>query len=152
MKQIKLLIPVLLLSLFSLSSFSQENNSIWLTNYEEALALSKKENKRILMSFTGSDWCTYCKRLDKVVFISEVFKEYATANFVLLNLDFPAKKKNELSAELTKQNEELAEKYNSKASFPRVLIVNSEGTVLAITGYKKLSAEAYVEHLKTIAK
>lgn len=152
MNYLKNVLTVLLITLFALTSFAQDNESIWLTNYEEAINISKKENKLMLITFTGSDWCNYCKKLDKLVFSSEEFKEYATANFVLLNLDFPAKNKNKLSAELTKQNEALAKKYNPKASFPRVLIFNSEGKALAITGYKKLSAEAYVEHLKTILK
>lgn len=152
MKHIKLFIPVVLITLFSLSSFAQENTTKWLTNYEEALALSKKEDKPILMNFSGSDWCANCMRLEKVVFSSEAFKIFSTKNFVLLRLDFPAKKKNKLSPEMTKQNDALAEKFNKTGAFPTVTILGVDGKVKGITGYKKMSAEAYVSHLQSFLK
>ncbi len=152
MNNLKKILPILLIGIMTLTSFTEEGESVWLTNYEEALALSKKENKSILMSFSGSDWCANCMRLEKVVFSSEAFKKYATENFVLLNLDYPAKKKNRLSPEMTKQNDELAEKYNKTGTFPTVLILSSEEKVLGTTGYKKISAEAYVSHLKSLVK
>ena len=112
MKYIKLLIPFLLITLLSMSSFAQESTAKWLTNYEEALAVSKKESKPILMNFSGSDWCANCMRLEKVVFSSNAFKTFSDKNFVLLKVDFPAKQKNKLSPEMTKQNDGLAEKFN----------------------------------------
>jgi len=40
----------------------------WLVDIDEAYAKAKKTNKPILANFTGSDWCGWCKRLDKDVF------------------------------------------------------------------------------------
>jgi thioredoxin-related protein len=152
MKQLKILIPVLLITLLSLSTFAQENTVKWLTNYEEALAISKKENKPILMNFSGSDWCANCMRLEKVVFNSNVFKTFSEKNFVLLKLDFPAKRKNKLSPEMTKQNDGLAEKFNKTGAFPTVTILAVNGKLLGTTGYKKMSAEAYIIHLQSFLK
>jgi len=152
MKQLKILFSVLLITLFSLNTFAQENTAKWLTNYEEALALSKKENKPILMSFSGSDWCANCMRLERVVFSSNAFKTFSAKNFVLLKVDFPAKKKNKLSPEMTKQNDSLAEKFNKSGSFPTVIILGIDGKLIGTTGYKKMSAEAYVTHLNSFLK
>ena len=104
------------------------------------------------MNFSGSDWCANCMRLEKVVFSSEVFKKYAAENLVLLSLDFPAKKKNKLSPEMTKQNDGLAEKFNKTGAFPTVTILGVDGKALGTTGYKKMSAEAYVAHLQSFLK
>lgn len=152
MKYIKLLIPFLLITLLSMSSFAQESTAKWLTNYEEALAVSKKESKPILMNFSGSDWCANCMRLEKVVFSSNAFKTFSDKNFVLLKVDFPAKQKNKLSPEMTKQNDGLAEKFNKTGAFPTVTIIGVNGNLLGTTGYKKMSAEAYVAHLNSFLK
>jgi len=152
MKYIKLFTPLLLITLFSFNSFAQESTAKWLTNYEEALAASKKESKPILINFSGSDWCANCMRLEKVVFSSAVFKTFSAKNFVLLKADFPAKKKNKLSPEMTKQNDGLAEKFNKTGAFPTITIIGDNGKVLGTTGYKKISAAAYVAHLNSFLK
>ena len=45
------------------------------------------------MDFTGSDWCGWCIMLDKEIFSKPEFKEYASKNLVLLELDFPRGKR-----------------------------------------------------------
>ena len=152
MRKISLFISFILFTIV-LSSFKIEEGVIWLTNYDDAIAMSKKENKPILMSFSGSDWCANCMRLDKVVFDSEAFKKYSIDNFVLLNLDFPARRKNKLSKEMTRQNEYLAEKFNKSGAVPAVIIINGNEEILAsVIGYKTISADAYIENIKLLLK
>src|SRR5258705_691249 len=86
---------------------------IWQTDCEKAKVEAKAENKLILLNFSGSDWCGPCIRLKKDIFDSETFMKYADENLVLVNADFPRLKKNMLSKELQKQNESLADTYNS---------------------------------------
>ena len=64
-----------------------EETDGWITDYEDAFILAKRENKHVLINFTGSDWCGWCKRLDREVFSQPVFKEYAKENLVLLKLE-----------------------------------------------------------------
>ena len=45
----------------------------WMTNFEEAKAKAAKENKSLLVDFTGSDWCGYCIQLHKNVFSKDAF-------------------------------------------------------------------------------
>lgn len=67
-------------------------NPGWLTNLDEAYALSKKTGKPIMANFTGSDWCGWCKKLTASVFSQPEFKTWADKNVVLLELDFPRRK------------------------------------------------------------
>lgn len=151
MKKIKFIAMMLVLAA-SLTSFTGNENSAWLTNYNEALKKAKAENKLILMDFSGSDWCANCIRLEKSVFQTETFKAYAKEKFILLNVDFPMKAKNKLSPELTKQNAELAKKYNNDGQFPTVIILNSDEKVLAKTGYIEGGVEVYIKHLNDLLK
>jgi len=64
----------------------------WINNLEDAKKLAKKEQKLILLNFSGSDWCIPCMRLKKEVFDSEAFTKYAANHLVLVNADFPGKK------------------------------------------------------------
>jgi thiol:disulfide interchange protein len=53
----------------------------WLTNYQQALNTAQKENKQVFVNFTGSDWCIWCKRLNKEVLTQKPFIDYAHANY-----------------------------------------------------------------------
>ncbi len=124
----------------------------WKVKYEAAVAEAKAAHKPILMVFAGSDWCKPCIMLRKEVWESEQFKQYARENLVLLELDFPRLKKNQLPAEQTRQNEELAAKYNRDGLFPLVVLTDENGNVIAKTGYKTGGPEKYIQHLKELQK
>lgn len=120
----------------------------WETDFKKAVERATKENKPLLLDFTGSDWCGWCIKLDKEVFSKESFKKWAESNLVLVSLDFPRKKQQ--SAELKKQNEELSEKYNVEG-FPTIILLASDGKkVLGTTGYQSGGPDAYVKHLQEI--
>ena len=54
-----------------------------------ALRRAAAENKLVLADFSGSDWCGWCKKLDKEVFDTEEFRKGATNEYVLLMVDSP---------------------------------------------------------------
>src|SRR6476661_3488792 len=81
----------------------------WETDYAKALQLAKTQNKRVLLDFTGSDWCPPCIALRKRVFSNAEFAAYAQKNLILVELDFPRKK--EQSEQLKSQNEKLSTQY-----------------------------------------
>ena len=97
---------------------------------EKAKSEAKSENKFILLNFSGSDWCGPCIRLRKEIFDNEIFMQYAHENLVLVNADFPRLKKNMLSKEQQKQNDALANTYNSEGAFPLTLLLDKNGMVL----------------------
>jgi thiol-disulfide isomerase/thioredoxin len=89
--KIKSLILFFMLGLISFANAQEykPENAGWLTNLDEAYAISKKENKPIMANFTGSDWCGWCKRLTASVFSQPEFKTWADKSVVLLELDYP---------------------------------------------------------------
>lgn len=140
---------IIVLFLFFISYGNAQN---WKSNLEEAKSQATNENKDILLVFSGSDWCGPCIKLEKNVWKSDAFKKESEKKWVLVRADFPKKKANQLSAELTENNKKLAEKYNKGGSFPLVVLLDKTGKVLGMTGFKNVSAEDYIEIIKALKK
>src|SRR5471030_2210596 len=64
----------------------------WTDDYTKALSEAKAGNKLVLLDFTGSDWCSWCIKMEKDVFDKPTFKDYAKDNLVLVEIDFPNNK------------------------------------------------------------
>ncbi len=134
-----------------LGSILFQSNSNWGKNFEEAKVLATQKHQLILLNFSGSDWCGPCIRLKREVFGNEVFIHFADDNLVLVNADFPRSKKNELSKEQTKQNENLADRYNPKGRFPFTLLVSPDGKVLkTFDGFPNESVDEFVDEIKSV--
>lgn len=147
-KLIVLSVVVITFFSFTLAYQSDQNNAVelqWETNFKEAVVKAKKENKALLVNFTGSDWCGWCIRLDKEVFSKEEFAKYADKNLVLVKIDFP--RKTQLSEELKQQNQALAGKYGVRG-LPTILLMDSNEEILLQTGYRRGGPDAYIDHLK----
>jgi hypothetical protein len=63
----------------------------WLTNPEQAMALSRQQGRPMFIAFFGSDWSVASQDALKNVFDTQAFKDFADGNLVLLKLDFPRK-------------------------------------------------------------
>jgi thioredoxin-related protein len=142
---VKKWLTVLAAVAISAGAFAAEG---WMTDFEKAKAKAKADNKHILIDFSGSDWCGWCIKLDKEVFSKKAFKDYAKDNLVLMLADFP-RDKSKLSAEVQKQNDELAKQFSVRG-FPTVFILSPDGETVAKTGYQDGGPEAYVEHIKNL--
>jgi thioredoxin-related protein len=146
MKKNILTVLVLLLTISGASA--QE----WQTNFEKAKRTATVENKPIILVFQGSDWCAPCIKLDREVWSTQVFKDYASKNYVMLQADFPRKRKNALNDPQTTANAKLAEAYNKNGVFPFVVVLDANGKVLGQTSYKKATPEAYIKELNAFIK
>jgi len=116
----------LILALLLLATVTARAELTWLTDLDEAKKVATKENKKLLVDFTGSDWCGYCIKLHKEVFDTPEFEKFAK-DYVLVELDFP-KRKEQPAAEKTKN--QAAQKKYSVNGFPTVLILSVGGKVL----------------------
>ncbi|MGZ2369734.1 thioredoxin family protein [Ancylomarina sp. YFZ004] len=139
-----ILIGIILIISGSVNSFAQTGQ------LEKSAQIAKDENKLIFMNFSGSDWCRSCMVLKQSILNTAEFESFANEKLVLLDVDFPRKKKNRLSKEQTKYNEKLAEKYNKDGQFPTIIILDSDLNIVAKTGYKRLSPTQYIAHIKTL--
>ena len=136
---------------FAFASLFLLSNTGWENDFELAQQKAESEHKFILLNFSGLDWCGPCIRLHKDIFETETFKSYSDNNLVLVNADFPRLKKNQLSKEQQKKNDKLADKYNSKGSFPFTLLLTEKGKIVKTwDGYPDLSTEQFLDQIKTI--
>lgn len=117
--------------------------------FTQKLETAKAENKNVLLYFSGSDWCAPCVKFKKFIVNTPEFQTFATENLIIYNADFPRLSKNKLAKEVEKENETLADKYNSKGIFPLILLLDTEGNVIKKWGeYPKETVEEFIGKLK----
>ncbi len=119
----------------------------WHMDLNEAKKVATDKGQKIILVFQGSDWCGPCIKLDKEIWSTDTFKNYAKDHFVMLKADFPKRKKNKLVSEQQEKNNKLAEMYNKQGFFPHVVVLNNQGKVLGREGYEKISPEEYIKKL-----
>jgi protein disulfide-isomerase len=142
------------LTLFALSSTSvfAEGNSgsvTWTTNYQDAVAQSKQNSQPIVLFFTGSDWCGWCKKLDAEALDTPDFAQATNGKFIFVKVDFPMKSK--LDPQTAQQNNMLKQKYEIKG-YPTLVIIDGNEKILATTGYEAGGGKKYANHLESIIK
>ncbi len=120
----KALALLLSLSFLTLTAFAAAGKRGWDDNYARSLAEAKKENKSVLLDFTGSDWCGYCIKIDEEVFSKAAFKNLAKDKLKLVELDFPQNKR--LTRAVEQQNEKLQAQYKVNG-YPTIILLDSEG-------------------------
>ena len=135
----------LILSLLLLATVTARAEVTWLTDLDAAKAKGVKENKPVLVDFTGSDWCPPCIQLHKVVFQSAEFAAVAS-KYVLVELDYP--RKTPQAPELKAKNAELSKKFGI-SGFPTVLLIDAKsGEVFGKTvGFGGQTAKEYLDKL-----
>lgn len=132
--------------LVSCGKSGTSDNLDWQTNLEVALQQAEKENKAVLVNFTGSDWCQWCFKLSDEVFKQKEFEKYAKNNLVLVMVDFPRKK--EQSTETKMYNQRLLQEFGVQG-FPTIILFNKLGQPVAKTGYQPGGAENYIRHIES---
>lgn len=118
--------------------------------FDQSLSKAQNEHKKILLFFSGSDWCAPCVKFKKFYVETDQFKSFSNENLVVYNADFPRQKKNQLAKEIAIENGKLAEKYNSKGQFPMILLLNDKGEI--IKKWEQLPSETldqFIEKLKS---
>jgi thiol-disulfide isomerase/thioredoxin len=126
---------------------SVEAKASWMTDLEQAKAKAQAEGKDLLIDFTGSDWCTWCIRLDNEVFAFQPFYDFADENFVLVKLDFP-RGPGAITEEQSAHNNAVKDHYGSVVEgFPTILLADAEGRAYARTGFEFGGPANYVTHL-----
>lgn len=136
------------LATFTTSSTLMAGGEDWMTDFSAAKAKAAKENKSLLVDFTGSDWCGWCIRLNEEVFSHEAFKKGVAETFVLVELDYP-QDSSKIPQATQEQNQKLKDQYKIQG-FPTILLMNAEGLPFAKTGYQQGGPENYVSHLNEL--
>lgn len=105
-------------------SLEQVATLSWYTNFKNAKKAAKEENKPMLVYFTGSDWCSPCKRLQTDFFHTSEFINLSQ-QYVMVKLDIPHRD-DIIPIEDKKQNKIDQKKLKVK-SFPTLLALDKNG-------------------------
>lgn len=143
---------IFLTAFFAVSSLLLFSQNTWSVNLDNTLASAKKDKKHVLLYFSGSDWCMPCKMLDRDIFETKEFKDYAQKNLLLVKADFPRRAENKLSTQQQNYNSLLGQKYGVRG-MPTVVLLNSEGAELnRIVGYPRMTPQAFVQDFIEVSK
>jgi thioredoxin-related protein len=117
----------------------------WTVSMAAAATEAKESGKMILMNFTGSDWCSWCIKLESEVFSTPEFLTWADENLVMVFLDSPSTL--QLEEKVIQQNQILQQALGVQG-FPTLLLLDSDLTPLLRTGYQAGGVQAYISHLE----
>ncbi|MDD3155232.1 MAG: thioredoxin family protein [Victivallaceae bacterium] len=120
-----------------------------MTKFELAQARSKINDRPVMIVFSGSDWCSWCMKLDAEVLSRAEFKTWADAHVEFLIADFPEYRAQEEAERI--ENAALAERYGID-SYPTVVLTDANGKELGRTGYRPGGAVAYTAYLESLLK
>ena len=126
----------------------QDEQSLWLNNFETAKERATAQGKDILIDFSGSDWCGWCIKLNKEVFDTPAFKTAAPQRFILMEADFP-RDESKVPPDVARQNAALRDAFNVRG-YPTVLLLDAQGRPYAQTGYRDGGPAAYLAYLEQL--
>ena len=117
----------------------------WRTDFGPAAADARQHQRLLLLNFSGSDWCGWCKKLDAEVFAQPTFQEFANQHLVSVLVDFPRRAQQD--AALRAQNERL-QQYFQVEGFPTLLLFSPDGELIGQLGYTPGGPTAFIQAIQ----
>lgn len=128
----------------------------WLTNVEQAQKLAAEQGKAVLVDFTGTDWCVYCREMHAKVLDTPEFEAYAAPKFVCVEMDLPHKPL--LPKAQLEYNRGIVKRYGV-TGYPTLLVLNTAGEVTggfiggkAELGYVSEQLDIALENAKNLPR
>jgi|SRR5580658_3150551 thioredoxin-related protein len=111
----------------------------WGHDYDAALQKAKKDNKLVIVDLY-TDWCGWCKRLDKDTYSNKDVEARLTKDFVAVKLN----------PEQSSRGAQLARQFGT-TGFPHVVFVSADGKkVYEIGGY--LPPDQFLKELDKVGE
>ena len=123
--------------------------ALWLSDLSMAQAQAKAEGKFVLLNFSGSDWCGWCIKLRKDVFVRPEFEDYAKTNLVLVQIDFPKHKP--LPPAVQQHNQKLADRFEVQA-FPTLIVLDEQGTKRGRISYGAGGPKSFISEIEKLIR
>jgi protein disulfide-isomerase len=124
----------------------------WTMDVDAARQYAARKNLPLLLNFTGSDWCGWCKVMDDSVFHKEEWKEFAADHVVLVTIDFP-RGSNIVPKKWKERNSQLKKHFGVRG-YPTYVIVAPDGETklghLMANGGK--TPESFIREFQKILK
>ena len=124
----------------------------WTMDIDAARALAKEKELPVLLNFTGSDWCGWCKLMERNVFTKQEWKVYARDNLVMVFIDFP-KDAGLVPQKYVARNGKLKDEYGVEG-YPTFLVLDDDAeTVLAKLGAgRDKTPKSFIAELATATR
>ena len=140
----KSFVIILIISAISYNAYSQAEVSKvkWYT-LDEALKLNEKNPKKLFID-VFTDWCGWCKKMDKETFTNPIIAEYLNKNFYPVKFDAESKQDITYRGKVYKNNSTQARSphdlaaalLNGQLSYPSAVYMDGENKLLtAVAGY-----------------
>ena len=130
----------------------KSNAQQWHTDLQFGLKEAAQLNKKVLLFFSVPERCDVCNKLERNIFKSQEFIEFASENYVLVKIDFSYEAQ-ELTKDQLEKNLLIVEKYNKDGFFPHVVVLNKEAKVIKkMEVYTRETPEQYLSLLKSNLK
>jgi thioredoxin-related protein len=101
------------------------SEAAWSEDFVSSVRAAQKENRPILLHFSGSDWSPPCERWKNRILDTPEFTSYAADNLVLIALDYPKNK--EQMPEIVQQNQVLQTLFGVD-DFPTLILLQPDGS------------------------
>ena len=102
---------------------------VWSMDMDAVMKQAKELKMPVLLLFTGSDWCGWCKKLDADILSKAEWKDFAKENLMLGYLDFP-NDESKVPEAYRARNRKMSEKYEVEG-FPTLILVDAEGNEIS---------------------
>ena len=100
---------------------------VWTMDFEAAKRLAAEKSLPILLGFAGSDWSPLSHQMDRAVFYTRAWKDFARQRLVMVLIDFPRDERRVPKA-FAERNVRLGEKYDVTAiHLPTYILLASDG-------------------------
>jgi len=122
----------------------------WTQDLDAARKYAKDKNLPLMLMFTGSDWCYWCKLMDANVFSGDDFYTYADKNLVLVTIDFP-KDKSKVPAEYQERNQKLGKDFKIRG-VPTYVILKPDGQteIGRLSAGKDKTPQSFIQEVKDV--
>lgn len=105
--------------------------------YDEGLALAKKEDKQVLVDFTTS-WCGWCKRMEREAFSDSRIIEMLNNDFIPVRVDGDSKEQLNIDGYIITEKDLTAVEFGVRG-YPMFWFLESDGSKIGpLRGYQKI--------------
>ncbi|MBN2686511.1 MAG: thioredoxin family protein [Pontiellaceae bacterium] len=124
----------------------------WSMDFNAAKKVAAEKNLPIILNFTGSDWCGWCKLMEERVFTKAEWSNYAKENLMMVFIDFP-EDDSLVPEKYVARNQALSSEYEI-TGYPTYIILDSDGATelgRLSAGQEKTPESFIAEIKKTLA-